>query len=94
MIYKEKINDKAVEYIKAIEEVGGKLNYGNMKHDIYHRTGQTLVDGKYNNEPNQYDEGKKLAWEHGLMENVRGFEGSYIEVRISMKGWDVLKQAK
>ena len=61
-----------------------------MKHLIH--TDQTLVDGFYNDEPNEWAEGKKKAWELKLMENVEVGYGCFFKVRVSKLGMDVLSQ--
>ena len=92
MILKEEINDEAVKYIAEVQKRGGILHYGNDKiKDLIH-TSQTLVKGYYNNEPNKWDKGKKIAWYLGLMENIQVGEGCYFQVKISKKGLSVLSQ--
>lgn len=92
MIFKEEIDESAIKYIKEVKKNGGVLSYGsdNVKHLI--RTEQTLLNGFYNNEPNEWEEGKKKAWESKLMENIEVGDGCYFKVKISKKGLDVLSQ--
>ena len=92
MLLKQEIDDEAVKYIAEVQKRGGILHYGNDKiKDLIH-TSQTLVKGYYNNEPNKWDKGRKLAWELGLMENIAVGEGCFFQVKISKKGNDVLSQ--
>jgi len=93
MILREEIDDKAVEYIKEVQSFGGELSYGISRHNILINTSQTKVGNYYNKTPNQWDEGKTLAWQLGLMEDVKVDFGCYFRSRISKKGLNVLTQA-
>jgi len=92
MILKVEIDDLAVKYIAEVQKNGGVLNYGSEKVKHLIHTDQTLVNGFYNNEPNEWAEGKKKAWELRLMENVEVGYGCYFKVKISQKGMEVLSQ--
>ena len=94
MIYQEEINDKAVEYIKAVEIFGGELSYGNESHKELINTNQTKRTDKnwWDDEPSIWDERKKSAWDLGLMESIEVGEGCFFRVRISEKGKRVLNQ--
>lgn len=94
MIFKEEIDESAIKYITEVNKHGGVLRYGSddVKHLIH--TSQTLVNGFYNNEPNEWAEGKSKAWEFKLMENIEVGDGCYFKVKISKKGLDVLSQVQ
>lgn len=90
MEYTEEIDDRAIAYIKEVKKMGGELNYGLKKHEYLIHTTQTLVDGYYNNEPNEWHEGRAIAWELQLMENIQVGEGSYFRVKLSDKALNIL----
>lgn len=93
MRYFEEIDDEAVDYLKEVFLKGCVLSHGTDDHSVLLRTKQTEVNGKFNDEPNKWDNGKKIAWDLGLMENVHVSEGSYFKVKITDKGLKVLEQA-
>lgn len=92
MILQEEIDDKAVEYIKAVEQFGGELSYGDKNHEELINTKQTKIDNYWHDKPSKWHEGKKSAWDLGLMEQLEVSEGYYFREKISKKGRMVLSQ--
>jgi hypothetical protein len=94
MIFTQEIDEEAIKYIIEVKRLGGKLHSGNKDHNELIHTSQTLVNNRYNNEPNQWNEGKLLSWKLDLMENIHVPEGCFFQVKISEKGNNVSDQLK
>jgi len=92
MILQEEIDDSAVMYVKAVQNLGGVLNYGYKNHEELINTEQTKIKDYWHNKPSKWYKGKRKAWELGLMESVKVGDGCFIRVRISNKGKMVLEQ--